>query len=78
MVQDLWPPFGFNAALREASAQVDMVIIDPPPVVRLADGALIASIYQDVMFIVESGKTRTSRATSSAIRPQAHMLSERP
>lgn len=59
---DLLSTSRFSAILREASAQFDLVIIDAPPMLGLADSALIASISKYVIFVVESGKTRTSLA----------------
>ncbi len=54
---DLLSTGRFHAIVREASAHFDIVIIDAPPVIGLADAPLIASMCKDVMFIVESGKT---------------------
>ncbi len=59
---DLLSTGRFSAIVREASAQFDLIIIDAPPVIGLADAPLIASMCKDVMFVVESGKTRTSIA----------------
>jgi capsular exopolysaccharide synthesis family protein len=59
---DLLSTGRFRSLLREASAQFDMVIVDAPPVIGLADAPLIASMCKDAMFVIESGKTRTSVA----------------
>ena len=52
----------------EAAAQFDMVIIDGPPVLGLADASLLASACGNAMLIVESGKTRTRAARESVER----------
>ena len=55
----------------DASAQFDMVIIDGPPVLGLADASLLASACRNAMLIVESGKTRTRGAREAAERIEA-------
>jgi len=59
---DLLSTGRFESIVREATSQFDLVIIDAPPVLSLADAPLIASMCNDVMFVIESGKTRTSVA----------------
>jgi capsular exopolysaccharide synthesis family protein len=56
----------FDALLAEASAQFDLVIVDSPPILGLADTPLIASKAMGTLMCVESGKTRT-RAASEAL-----------
>lgn len=68
---DLLSTGRFQAILREASAQFEMVIVDAPPVLGLADSALLASACKDVVFVVESGKTRTSVAIEALNRLKA-------
>jgi capsular exopolysaccharide synthesis family protein len=68
---DLLSTGRFDAILRQASSQFDIVIIDAPPVIGLADAPLLAAICKDVMFIIESGKTRTSVAREAVSRLQA-------
>ena len=64
---DLLSTGRFQSILGQASSHFDIVIIDAPPVLGLADSILLASVAQNVMFVVESGKTRT-RAASEALR----------
>ncbi len=74
---DLLSTARFHAIIREASAQFDLVIIDAPPVIGLADAPLIASMCKDVTFIIEAGKTRTSvarEAVSKLKAAGAHIL----
>jgi polysaccharide biosynthesis transport protein len=74
---DLLSTGRFKAILREAAAQFDMVLIDGPPVLGLADSSLLASICKDVVFVIESGKTRRSAAAEAINRLRrsgAHVL----
>jgi capsular exopolysaccharide synthesis family protein len=57
--------------IAEAAAQFDMVIIDGPPVLGLADASLLASSCRNAMLIVESGKTRTRAAREAVERVEA-------
>jgi capsular exopolysaccharide synthesis family protein len=57
--------------IAEAGAQFDMVIIDGPPVLGLADASLLASACRNAMLIVESGKTRTRAAREAVERIEA-------
>ena len=68
---DLLSTRRFHSIIREASAQFEIVIIDAPPVIRLADAPLIASLCKDVMFVIEAGKTRTSMARDAISKLQA-------
>lgn len=54
--------------IAEAAGQFDLVIIDGPPVLGLADASLLASACRNVMLVVESGKTRTRAARESLER----------
>ena len=40
----------------------DLVIVDAPPVLGLADSLLLSTVVGNVMFVIESGKTRTKAA----------------
>lgn len=51
-----------QAILRDLEAEFDMLVVDAPPVMGLADALLLASIVNNVLFVVESGKTRTKAA----------------
>lgn len=68
---DLLSTGRFRFLMREAAAQFDVVVIDAPPVIGLADSPLLASACNDVMFVVESGKTRTAAATEAIERLRA-------
>ena len=68
---DLLSTGRFHDVLREAVSQFEMVIIDAPPVLGLADAPLLASTCEDVMLVVESGKTRTSAAQEAIGRLRA-------
>ena len=57
--------------IAEASTQFDMVIIDGPPVLGLADASLLASACRNAMLVIESGKTRTRAARESVERIEA-------
>ena len=59
---DLLSTGRFQAILREACAQFDIVVVDAPPVLGLADAPLLARACNEVMLVVESGKTRTGAA----------------
>jgi capsular exopolysaccharide synthesis family protein len=65
---DLLASGRFRAIIREASNQFEVVIVDAPPVLGLADAPLIASVCEDVVMVVESGKTRTGAAQEAVNR----------
>ena len=62
---------------RELEASYDAIVVDAPPVLGLADSLLLASITSNILFVIESGKTRT-KAALEAIgllrNTGAHML----
>ena len=68
---DLLSSGRFRAIIKEASAQFDVVIVDAPPVLGLADAPLIASVVNDVLLVIESGKTRTAAALEAMNRLRA-------
>lgn len=68
---DLLASARFRAIMREASEQFEVVIVDAPPVLGLADSPLIASVCGDVVLVVESGKTRTAAAHEAIGRLRA-------
>lgn len=61
----------FAQLLGEAVRQFDLVIVDAPPVLGLADSPLLASAVSGVLFVVESGKTRTRGAIEALNRLEA-------
>lgn len=54
--------------IAEARETFDLVIIDGPPTLGLADAPLLAAATGNVMFVVESGKTRTRAAIEALNR----------
>lgn len=61
----------FGQVLGEATSQFDVVIVDAPPVLGLADAPLLASSVAGALFVVESGKTRTRGAVEALNRLEA-------
>ena len=59
---DLLSTGRFQAIVAEVTSHFDMVIIDAPPLLGLADSLLLAEFAGNVMFVVESGRTRTKAA----------------
>lgn len=59
---DLLSTGRFQSVLADANSHFDIVIIDAPPVLGLADSLLLTAVATNVMFVVESGKTRTKAA----------------
>ena len=68
---DLLSTDRFMQVLTEATSQFDTVIVDAPPVLGLADAPLLASAASGVLFVVESGKTRTRAAVEALNRVEA-------
>ncbi|MFL6738930.1 MAG: GumC family protein [Sphingomicrobium sp.] len=62
---DLLSTGRFQEILGEVSSHFDIIIVDAPPVIGLADSLLLASVSGQVMFVVESGKTRTKAAVEA-------------
>jgi succinoglycan biosynthesis transport protein ExoP len=63
--------------IAEASDQFDLVVVDGPPTVGLADSPLLAAAAGNVLFVIESGKTRTRAAIEALNRLEAtgaHLL----
>ena len=68
---DLLSTGRFRTILAEAAEHFDLVIVDAPPVLGLADAPLLAAAAGNVMFVVESGKTRTRAAIEALNRLEA-------
>ena len=67
----------FAALLADASATFDVVVIDGPPILGLADSPLLSSIVQATLMVIESGRTRTRAAIEAQNRMRtagAHMV----
>jgi capsular exopolysaccharide synthesis family protein len=60
-----------KAIIAEASAAYDMVIVDGPPVLGLADAPLLAGTCRGTLLVIESGKTRTKAAIDATNRLKA-------
>ena len=56
--------------IADAATRFDIVIIDGPPALGLADAPLLAAACRNVMLVVESGKTRTRAAREAIERLQ--------
>jgi capsular exopolysaccharide synthesis family protein len=54
--------------IAEASDRFDIVIIDGPPTLGLADSPLLAAAAGNLLFVIESGKTRTRAAIEALNR----------
>ena len=59
------------ALLSEALTEFDMVIVDGPPVLGLADAPLLGAACESTLMVIESGKTRTSAAMEAINRLKA-------
>jgi succinoglycan biosynthesis transport protein ExoP len=59
---DLLSTMRFRKVISEASERFELVVIDGPPTVGLADAALIGAAATNVLFVIESGRTRTRAA----------------
>jgi capsular exopolysaccharide synthesis family protein len=57
-----------KTVIAEALNQYDMVIVDGPPVLGLADAPLLAGVCRATLLVVESGKTRTRAAVEAIAR----------
>jgi capsular exopolysaccharide synthesis family protein len=60
-----------KAILAEAQSQYDMVIVDGPPVLGLADAPLLSTVCRGTLMVIESGKTRTRAAVDAVNRLKA-------
>jgi polysaccharide biosynthesis transport protein len=57
--------------IAEAAERFDLVIIDGPPTIGLADSPLLAAAAGNLLFVIESGKTRTRAAIEALNRLEA-------
>lgn len=63
--------------LREALTDFDVVIVDGPPVMGLADAPMVAAAVHGALLVIESGKTGRTQAGAAARRLEmanAHVL----
>ena len=66
MCADLLSTGRLRRIIAEAGETFDLVLIDAPPTLGLADSPLLAAAAGNTIFIVEAGKTRT-RAVIDAL-----------
>jgi capsular exopolysaccharide synthesis family protein len=74
---DLLSTGRIRTIIAEAAERFELVVIDGPPTIGLADSPLLASAAGHVLFVVESGKTRTRAAIEALNRIEAtggHLL----
>lgn len=57
-----------KALLAEAMQEYDLVIVDGPPVLGLADAPLLSSVCRGTLLVIETGKTRTRAAVDAVTR----------
>ena len=57
-----------QAIVDEASRNFDMVVIDGPPILGLADAPLLSTTVRGTLMVVESGRTRTRAAVEALNR----------
>ena len=60
-----------KAVLDEAAAEFDIVIVDGPPILGLADSPLLSTVCEATIMIIEAGKTRTRAAMEALNRMRA-------
>jgi capsular exopolysaccharide synthesis family protein len=57
--------------INEASDRFELVVIDGPPTLGLADAPMLAAAAANVVFVIESGRTRTAAAIEALNRLEA-------
>jgi capsular exopolysaccharide synthesis family protein len=57
-----------KSLIKEAMEQFDIVIVDGPPVLGLADAPLLSATCQSTLMVIESRKTRTKAALNAIAR----------
>jgi succinoglycan biosynthesis transport protein ExoP len=68
---DLLATARIRKIIAEAVERFDIVLIDGPPTLGLADAPLLAAATKNILFVVESGKTRTRTAIEALNRLEA-------
>lgn len=68
---DLLSTGRIRTILNQAAERADIVIVDAPPTLGLADVPLLASAAGHILFVVESGRTRTRAAIEAINRIEA-------
>ena len=67
----------FASLLADAESTFDVVVIDGPPILGLADSPLLSSVVRATLMVIESGRTRTRAAMEAQNRLRtagAHMV----
>jgi capsular exopolysaccharide synthesis family protein len=57
-----------QALLALAKDRFDMIIIDSPPILGLADALVIANLVEEMLLVIEAGKTRRTAAQDALKR----------
>jgi capsular exopolysaccharide synthesis family protein len=68
---DLLSTGRIRTIIAEAEEQFDLVLIDGPPTLGLADAPLLSAVGNNVLFVVESGSTRTRAGIEALNRLEA-------
>jgi polysaccharide biosynthesis transport protein len=68
---DLLSTGRIRKVIQEATERFDLIVIDGPPTLGLADAPLLSAAATNVLFVVESGKTRTRVAIEALNRLEA-------
>jgi capsular exopolysaccharide synthesis family protein len=66
-----------DSVLDALKAQADVVIIDSPPILAVADASILASKVDGTMLVVDSSKTRAQalrRAKEALLKSKTHLL----
>ena len=68
---DLLSTGRIRKVIAEASERFELVVIDGPPTLGLADAPLLAAAAGEVLFVIESSRTRTRAAVEALNRLEA-------
>lgn len=68
---DLLSTGRIRKVIQQASERFDLLVIDGPPTLGLADAPLLSAAATNILFVVESGKTRTRAAIEALNRLEA-------
>jgi capsular exopolysaccharide synthesis family protein len=68
---DLFTSGRLRRIIAEASEKFELVVIDGPPTLGLADAPLLGAAAGNVLFVIEAGKTRTRAAIEALNRLEA-------
>ncbi|GAA4720373.1 polysaccharide biosynthesis tyrosine autokinase [Sphingomonas lutea] len=68
---DLLATGRIRKVIAEAEGMFDVIVIDGPPTLGLADSPLLSAVAGNVLFAIESGKTRTRAAIEALNRLEA-------